>query len=118
MNLTKAQVVGSNAFTTTMEEESKIQESLEGTGIMYRPCEDLLDLIWEERPSLPDAEIFQLDLKYSGRDRKDKIGEIREVMKRDKADWYLISSLSDIAWVLNLREMISRITLFFLLFFL
>ncbi len=103
LNLTKAQVVGSNAFTTTMEEKSKIQESLEGTGIMYRPCEDLLDLIWEERPSLPDAEIFQLDLKYSGRDRKDKIGEIREVMKRDKADWYLISSLSDIAWVLNLR---------------
>ena len=41
--------------------------------------------------------------EYSGETTASKLGRIREVMKEKGAQVHLISSLYDIAWILNLR---------------
>lgn len=65
--------------------------------------EDLIDIIWEDRPSLPCEPAMIFDVKYTGLDAKQKIADVRAVMDEKKADVHLISSLYDIAWLLNVR---------------
>lgn len=69
----------------------------------YKTDEDLVDLIWKDRPCLPKDKAFFMDLKYSGKSTLDKLSEIRQVMKENKADVHVLSSLDDIAWLFNMR---------------
>lgn len=65
--------------------------------------EDLLQQVWENRPSLPSDEIFLHDSKFAGKTASEKIKEVREKMEKLKAENYIISSLDDIAWLFNIR---------------
>ena len=63
--------------------------------------EDLVDLIWQERPELSHEEIYLYDTKYCGVSRKEKLEIIREKMK--DAKYHLVTTLDDIAWIFNIR---------------
>lgn len=63
----------------------------------------LIDRIWSDRPRLPDAKAFLLDEKYSGESTAQKLSRVREKMREYHADIHLLSSLDDIAWLLNIR---------------
>ena len=65
--------------------------------------EDLVDIIWEDRPPMSKADVMLFDIKYTGRDASDKLTDVRNVMKEKGADVHLMSSLYDIAWLLNVR---------------
>lgn len=64
---------------------------------------DLLDTIWEDRPALSKNRAFLLEETYSGKSAKDKLTLIRQAMIEKGADAYLLSSLDDIGWLLNIR---------------
>ena len=95
--------LGSNMWTTSTDNRKKIETELAGTGLSFKGTRDLLDDVWLDRPGLPGETVFQLDIKYAGKTREDKIFDIRQWMIKKKLDWSFISSLSDIAWILNLR---------------
>lgn len=65
--------------------------------------EDLIDLIWEDRPALSKAPVMIFDNKYTGKDIKEKFADVRAKMEENGATVHLISSLYDIAWLLNVR---------------
>lgn len=65
--------------------------------------EDLVDLIWNDRPEMSKEPVMILDEKYTGEDTGSKLGKIREKMNKKGADIHIISSLYDIAWILNVR---------------
>ncbi len=65
--------------------------------------EDLVDLIWEERPPMSKKPFFILEEKYSGKSTKEKLQEVRGEMEKEKADIHILASLYDIAWLLNVR---------------
>lgn len=65
--------------------------------------EDLVDLIWKDRPALSEAQAVLLDERYSGQSTTEKLTEIRAIMKAEGAQVLLISALDDIAWLFNLR---------------
>jgi Xaa-Pro aminopeptidase len=95
--------VGSNIWTTSIDSFIKIENDLLEAGLVYKSSRDLLDEVWIDRPVLPGKPVFQLDLKYAGRSREKKLADIRLWMKKKRLSWYLVSSLPDIAWTLNLR---------------
>ena len=64
---------------------------------------DLLAEIWDKRKKLPDGKIFILEDKYTGKSYKEKVKEIRASLKEKNADYNIISSLDDIAWIYNFR---------------
>ena len=64
---------------------------------------DLLEEVWDKRKKLPDGKIFVLEDKYTGKTYKEKVKEIRAVLKEKGADYNIISSLDDIAWMYNFR---------------
>lgn len=64
---------------------------------------DLLAEVWDKRKALPNEKIFILEDKYTGKTYKEKIKEIRKVLKEKGVDYNIISSLDDIAWIYNFR---------------
>ncbi len=65
---------------------------------------DVLDYLWEDRPSIPSSEIITLDEAEVGMTRQEKFAWIREFMAgQPGCDAVLLSSLDQIAWMLNVR---------------
>ncbi len=64
---------------------------------------DLIDSIWENRPDLPTAPVFLLDETYTGETTSSKLMRVRASIQAHGATAHLLSSLDDIAWLLNLR---------------
>lgn len=65
--------------------------------------EDLVGMIWEDRPELPKREGFFLNVEYSGKSTKDKLNDLHAVMEKQGATHHIITSIDDIAWVTNMR---------------
>lgn len=82
------------------EEYKNIAEEKQGSLFVE---EDLIDLIWEERPPMSKKPFFILEEKYSGKSTKEKLQKVREEMEKEKADIHILTSLYDIAWLLNVR---------------
>lgn len=64
---------------------------------------DLVGEIWEERPKRPDMPVHVFEECYAGESVGSKLQRVRERMKEVKADVHVLSSLCDIAWLLNVR---------------
>lgn len=64
---------------------------------------DLPGRIWSDRPSLPGSPLYEHPAPFACRSRAGNLAAVREAMKREKVDWHWISTLDDIAWLLNLR---------------
>ena len=65
--------------------------------------EDLVGMIWEDRPALSREPVWILDEKYCGKSAGEKIGDLRRAMKRAGADVHVLTALDDIVWLLNIR---------------
>ena len=65
--------------------------------------EDLIDLVWENRPSISKEKAYELDIKYAGESRVNKLNQIKEHLNKLNADVLILTSLDDIAWLFNLR---------------
>jgi Xaa-Pro aminopeptidase len=64
---------------------------------------DLPGQCWTARPALPSAPIRDLPLEIAGQSRSEKLARVRTVMQEKGAQWHVLSTLDDIAWLLNLR---------------
>lgn len=64
---------------------------------------DLTDRIWNDRPSLPAGKGFLLPEAYAGESCSSKLSRVRGKIAEYGADIQLLSSLDDIAWMLNIR---------------
>lgn len=72
-----------------------------GGAVSYQ--KDLIGRIWTDRPGLPTESVWPMDEKYSGESSASKLERVREKMKESSANVHLLSSLDDIAWLLNIR---------------
>lgn len=81
----------------------QLKRCMEEKGCMIKDDEDLVDLIWTDRPSLPKEKAFLFDIKYCGKCSEDKLKDVVQAMKKRKCTSHLIASLDDIAWLFNIR---------------
>ena len=101
--LEKSMCLGFDGRTVSAKEAEELEKLLEEKNITFAVNEDLIGEIWRERPALPCEPVMELDVKWAGESRKDKIAGIREQMKAKKANIFILTSLDDIAWLLNIR---------------
>ena len=65
---------------------------------------DLLETLWEDRPSIPVTPVTTLDVEcFGGVAREEKISWLRKWMLLGGVDRVLLTSLDEIAWLLNVR---------------
>jgi Xaa-Pro aminopeptidase len=80
-----------------------LQSRLDSKGVRLRTDIDLLQTIWQDRPALPQAAIYPHPAPFASTSRRDKLAAVRQAMQQAGADYHFISTLDDIAWLLNLR---------------
>ncbi len=64
---------------------------------------DLVGEAWPDRPGMPTAAVFEHEPPFATVPRADKIARLRAAMKDKGAAFHLVSTLDDVAWLLNLR---------------
>lgn len=64
---------------------------------------DLLMEAWDDRPSLPNEAVYPHPREFIDGTSAQKLAKVRAKMSEKKADFHLISSLDDIAWLMDLR---------------
>ena len=101
--LEKSMCLGFDGRTVSAKGAEELEKLLEEKNITFAVNEDLIGEIWRERPALSCEPVMELDVKWAGESRKDKIAGIREQMKAKKANIFILTSLDDIAWLLNIR---------------
>ncbi|BDU63247.1 peptidase [Candidatus Borrelia fainii] len=65
--------------------------------------EDLVSKIWQDRPVLESNKIFELSETQKIDKRADKLDKVNVKLEEKAIDFCVISSLDEIAWLLNLR---------------
>lgn len=65
--------------------------------------EDLVDLVWEDRPALDAKPAYELDVRFAGESRAEKLARVCAELAKREADCLILTSLDDIAWLLNIR---------------
>ncbi|MGG7675287.1 aminopeptidase P family protein [Pseudomonas sp. WC2] len=80
-----------------------LSSKLEARGARLRTDIDLLQEVWGDRPTLPNAAIYQHLPPQATVSRGEKIAKLRETLQARGADWHFIATLDDIAWLFNLR---------------
>ena len=65
---------------------------------------DLVGEVWETRPELEAPVVWVLKEEFSGESTQSKVARLRAEMDEKGADLHVISTLDDIAWLLNIRK--------------
>lgn len=75
-----------------------------GEGGLVVDVPDMLQTLWENRPMIPVTPITTLDVDtFGGTPRAEKISWLRKWMLLESVDRVLLTSLDEIAWMLNVR---------------
>jgi Xaa-Pro aminopeptidase len=102
-NLKIGDSVGTDESCISVNQFRAMLQKLDQSGIILKESGDLLNEIWTDRPSLPDSEIYEHELKFACTDRKTKITAICSELEKLGADLQIITALDDLAWTFNLR---------------
>lgn len=80
-----------------------LQNLLQEKNVTINCSKDLVGEIWTSRPAMSCEPIWSLDVKYAGKSTVDKLSDLRDAMKKNKAQIHLMTALDEIAWLFNLR---------------
>lgn len=101
--LEKGQLVAFDGNLAAVAVAQAVQDELLLLGIQVDGHIDILADIWEGRPALPTAKAYLLDVATTGQSTKDKLAAIRGKLKAKRTTTHFVSSLDDLAWILNIR---------------
>lgn len=102
-NLPVGSRVGVDGKMISVDSVRSMRTAFTGKQIELVTNEDLVSPLWTDRPPIPLNPVIEHDVEFSGCAREEKIGMVRNEMTRLGVTHHLITSLDDIAWLLNLR---------------
>lgn len=102
-NLKSGSVISVNGQTLSIQQFKALENTAKQHDLKLETRQDLIGLIWSNRPELPSKNIHLMPEGLNALSRKEKIQAIRETLNSKAIEGHFISSLDDIAWVLNAR---------------
>ncbi|MBB5428675.1 M24 family metallopeptidase [Paraburkholderia sp. CNPSo 3155] len=102
-NVASGGTVGVDGAVLGVAAARALSAALSARGVQLRTDVDLFDAIWAQRPALPADAVFEHAAPQAGVARADKLAQVRRAMADKGAQWHFISTLDDLAWLLNLR---------------
>lgn len=96
--------IGVDGMCMSLADLTDLRSELTSSGgITVRTNLDILDRIWDDRPTVPLNRVYIQPTEYAGEKCSDKLARIRKELTRLGAEGMLMTQLDDIAWTLNLR---------------
>jgi Xaa-Pro aminopeptidase len=80
-----------------------LRAAMKRAGVELRTDLDLLQAAWTDRPGLPTEPVYEHAAPHAVVTRADKLARVRKAMASVGATHHLVSTVDDIAWLLNLR---------------
>ncbi len=102
-HLPKNATLASSAQTLSAYEAKELKADLNELDLnLALQSTDIMDELWvENRPALPNTELFELET--SSPDRAQKLARLRQLLASQKCDAVALTALDDIAWLTNAR---------------
>ena len=110
--------IGFDGRTVTAAYVERLLQKAAGKQVTVAAGEDLVDEIWKDRPPVSKEPVWELSVEYTGVSREDKLADIHRQMEQNGTDALLLTTLDEIAWLLNLRGNDVRNTPVFLAYML
>ncbi|MBN8047009.1 aminopeptidase P family protein [Paraclostridium bifermentans] len=101
--LSKGSTLGFDGRLISANEGKSLEEKLKEKNVSIKYEYDLVDRVWNDRPSLSNEKAFLLKVNYAGETFSSKLERLREVMKEKNVTSHIITTLDDIAWLFNIR---------------
>ncbi len=95
--------VGFDGGLLSVIEYESLKNKLDEKNISLYYLSDLIDDIWENRPSIPLGKIIEVGIDTVGENRIDKLDRVIKKLNVYGANSHLIAALDDIAWLFNIR---------------
>lgn len=102
-HLSHKQVIGLDGRLFAASTIQTIQTVLKKRNIGLKTTLDLVTPIWKERPEPLLTPVYIHETCYTGFTVKEKLEQVRQLMKEKRADSYVTSELASIAWLFNIR---------------
>jgi Xaa-Pro aminopeptidase len=97
------QVASIQALQSAFDATGRSDDPDEGYYYRIIDIPDLLDGLWTDRPAIPRTPITTVPLSVAGESRRQRIDWLRQTLAGNLCDAALITSLDEIAWLLNVR---------------
>jgi Xaa-Pro aminopeptidase len=97
------ETVGVDGSVLGLAAAQALRSTLDGVGVKLRTDVDLPGEVWPERPGLPTAPVYEHRAPQAPLARATKLAQVRAAMATHGATHHLVSTVDDIAWLLNLR---------------
>src|SRR5664279_2342712 len=81
----------------------QLQTELDACGIRLRSDLDVFEGAWPERPATPSAPVYEHQPPEAAESRRDRLARVRAAMRETGASHHFVSTVDDVAWLLNLR---------------
>lgn len=103
-NVRAGSKIGYDPWLHTAKNAEKLVTACTAAGAIAVPSEpNPIDVIWDNRPPPPLGAIVLHDAKFSGQDSATKLNQIRDELKKLRADALVISDPHLLAWTFNIR---------------
>ncbi|OON97655.1 MAG: peptidase M24 [Candidatus Epulonipiscioides saccharophilum] len=99
----KGDVIGFDGRVVNTIRGNEIQQLATDSESTIKYDIDLVNLLWDDRPDLPQGKAFLLDIKYSGETTEAKLSRLRNKMQEEDVSYHVLTTLDDIAWLYNIR---------------
>lgn len=101
--LSDGMCLGYDGRTVSEAYARRLKTALAVRKIRFVETLDLIGELWTDRPPFPAHPVWELGVEYAGQSRADKLRLLREKLFESGADYHLLASLDDVAWLYNLR---------------
>ncbi len=101
--LPKGAVVGFDPWLHTAGEAERMEGKLGAKGIVLRPCDNLVDRIWEDQPAPPAGRAETQPVELAGKTTVEKRDELGAVLREARQRAAVLTLPDSISWLLNLR---------------
>lgn len=102
-HLKQDDIVATDGRTLSLNQYQQLSVKLGHKKISCQIAKDFISPIWKDRPTLPKFPIDEMQSGLNHFTRLEKIQQVSQYLTHEHIDGHFISSLDDIAWLLNCR---------------
>jgi Xaa-Pro aminopeptidase len=95
--------IGFDGNVLSIAQVEALQAALASKDIQLWYAQDLVAQCWPDRPPIPSEPVSALDIRFAGESRISKFARVREKIREEGAHGHVLSTLDEIAWLLNIR---------------
>ncbi|GJJ72277.1 Xaa-Pro aminopeptidase [Entomortierella parvispora] len=95
--------IGIDPLVFTATDARKLEQELSKVGSKLVPVPNLIDMIWQGRPSRPAKDLRLMSVNTTGKSHMDKIKALRANLEERGVTGCVVSGLDEVAWLFNMR---------------